>query len=389
MKLVFTLKDLVKYVIFIFIVYTILKMVPSQKLVTADVFLIICIVFGTFVLIDYLYKNTYFLNIINSLEDFKIIRRETKINVPLEKNSNMEIFKTEQKEPSETEQFETEQFETEQFETEQFETEQFETESSETESSETKPPEQDQSEQDQSEQEPFEQEPTKSEPSETELEPHEIDNSGSSEIETKDNSKINKSDFVDPSRPTLTVHTINEVKKQLDDLKDKLNNLQTPVPSSPEAEINSLINELQQTNVLDENEISNIYSKMQTRVLSKDNVLTNLRKLKEATSKRLTGKENPNDFSYYNPNLPPDFYKPLGNKELSLWANNYTILNTDKWKVPMPKPPVCINNTPCKVCPGDDGSTAVDYPATLKDWDVARKVTNVDLNKDWMYQKNR
>jgi hypothetical protein len=55
----------------------------------------------------------------------------------------------------------------------------------------------------------------------------------------------------------------------------------------------------------------------------------------------------------------------------------------------MPKPPVCINNTPCKVCPGDDGSTAVDYPATLKDWDVARKVTNVELNKDWMYQKNR
>jgi len=383
MKLVFTLKDLVKYVIFIFIVYTILKMVPSQKLVTADVFLIICIVIGTFILIDYLYKNKYFLNIINNLENFKIIK-EQKVNLPLEKTSKIEPVNTKQTELFETEQTETEQ--PEQSEPEQSEPEQSETEQSEPEQSEPEQSEPEQSEPEQSETKP---EPTEPEPTETEFEPHEIDNSGLSEIETKDNSKTNKSDFVDPSRTKLDSKTINEVKKQLDDLKDKLNNLQTPVPSSPEAEINSLINELQQTNVLDENEISNIYSKMQTRVLSTDNVLTNLRKLKEATSKRLTGKENPNDFSYYNPNLPPDFYKPLGDKELSLWANNYTILNTDKWKVPMPKPPVCINNTPCKVCPGDDGSTAVDYPATLKDWDVARKVTNVDLNKDWMYQKNR
>jgi len=382
MKLVFTLKDLVKYVIFIFIVYTILKIVPSQKLVTADVFLIICIVFGTFILLDYLYKNNYFLTIVNNLDKSKV-KEETKVNLVVKNSSKNQVqselldqldidldtdLDTDIDTDTDLDSADLESFQTEEINTDK----EFETEPSET--------------------EPFEEEPSEEELSEEELseeEAHEIDNSGLYEIETKDNSKINKSDFVDPSRTKLDSKTIDEVKKQLDDLKDKLNNLQTPIPSSPEAEINSLINELEQTNVLDENEISNIYSKMQTRVLSTDNVLTNLRKLKEATSKRLTGKENPNDFSYYNPKLPSDFYKPLGDKDLSLWANNYTILNTNKWKVPMPKPPVCINNTPCKVCPGDDGSTAVDYPATLKDWDVARKVTNVELNKDWMYQKNR
>jgi hypothetical protein len=79
--------------------------------------------------------------------------------------------------------------------------------------------------------------------------------------------------------------------------------------------------------------------------------------------------------------LPPDFYKPLGGKDLSLWDNQFSILSTDKWQVPMPRPPVCINNTPCKVCPNDEPTSS--YPVLLKDWDSSKKVTNIAINKDW------
>jgi len=76
--------------------------------------------------------------------------------------------------------------------------------------------------------------------------------------------------------------------------------------------------------------------------------------------------------------LPPDFYKPLGSSELSSWDNQYTILNTDKWQVPQPRPPVCVNNSPCTVCPTQDFSTS--YPASLKDWDASRKISNIPLS---------
>ena len=86
MKLFFTLKDLVKYVIFIFIVYTILKLVPSQQIFSKDIFLIICVVFSSFILVDNLYQNKYFLSIVNNInsvsetiENFEIEIKQSKI----------------------------------------------------------------------------------------------------------------------------------------------------------------------------------------------------------------------------------------------------------------------------------------------------------------------
>ena len=79
--------------------------------------------------------------------------------------------------------------------------------------------------------------------------------------------------------------------------------------------------------------------------------------------------------------LPPQMYQPLG-KAVSEWDlnNDYAILSTDKWRVPMPRPPVCINNAPCKVCPTNTSG----YPLSVKQWDDSRRVTSGnDINKTW------
>ena len=59
------------------------------------------------------------------------------------------------------------------------------------------------------------------------------------------------------------------------------------------------------------------------------------------------------------------------------------LLDTTKWSVPMPRPPVCINSSsPCAVCPSDSSSVA-----TLKNWDANRVISNTTLNKKWVNQQ--
>ena len=80
--------------------------------------------------------------------------------------------------------------------------------------------------------------------------------------------------------------------------------------------------------------------------------------------------------------LPSSMYKPLG-ESISNWdlKDDYVILNTDKWRVPMPKPPVCINNKPCKICPS---YTTGLKGLSVKEWDHSRTITSgTNLNKKW------
>ena len=77
--------------------------------------------------------------------------------------------------------------------------------------------------------------------------------------------------------------------------------------------------------------------------------------------------------------LPPNFYTPIGEKIANDWKNDYAILDTDRWTVPIKDPPVCINSSPCKVCESD----ATNYTA-LKNWDNSRYVSNYKINKDWI-----
>jgi hypothetical protein len=103
-----------------------------------------------------------------------------------------------------------------------------------------------------------------------------------------------------------------------------------------------------------------------------------LKRLKEKRDLGSKLKKDDSDMKYNE--LPEDFLRPIG-EGLGKWSDNeYTILNTDKWRVPMPRPPVCISSSkPCEPCPlMTDG-----YPMNLKEWDNSRKVTNIEINKKW------
>jgi hypothetical protein len=122
------------------------------------------------------------------------------------------------------------------------------------------------------------------------------------------------------------------------------------------------------------------WGKIKSNLVTVDETIISLEKLKLSSSskvKKSNSVEKQSEYTYGN--LPPDYYKSLGNTEISKWDDGYTILNTDKWQVPMPRPPVCINNSPCKVCPNNDDS----YPVQLSQWDNSRKVSNIEISKDW------
>jgi len=140
----------------------------------------------------------------------------------------------------------------------------------------------------------------------------------------------------------------------------------------------SLINELNERGVLDVNEIQNIKLKIDSKLLSIDEVIASLEKLK-ATSKAKPSKTDTKSDHKYD-ELPSEFYSPMGGNIANNWDNNYTLLDTNRWQVPMPRPPVCINTAPCKVCPTESGYFPV---VTTKEWDQSRKVTDTKINKDW------
>jgi hypothetical protein len=142
----------------------------------------------------------------------------------------------------------------------------------------------------------------------------------------------------------------------------------------------ALLVELNDNGILDANEIENIKIKTQSKLLSMDEVIASLENLKKhGKSKNRTVDGKSTNDNVYN-ELPSDFYRPIGDKIANEWGNEYSILNTDKWQVPMPRPPVCISTTaPCPVCPSESSSSSIN----LKEWDNARYVSQTTVNKKW------
>ena len=179
---------------------------------------------------------------------------------------------------------------------------------------------------------------------------------------------------------------VGKVKKELENEINKLKvQLNTRVSTTgPDGKIASkyfeaLLTDLNEKGLLDARDIENIQIKMRSKLLTIDEVINSLEMLKKEGKSRVRNVEGKvKDDRVYN-ELPSDFYSPLGDKIANEWDNEYTILNTNKWQVPMPRPPVCINTTPCKVCPSD----ASNYPVNLKQWDDSRYVTQSKINKKW------
>lgn len=125
--------------------------------------------------------------------------------------------------------------------------------------------------------------------------------------------------------------------------------------------LRQLMNELHRKNIIDKTDISNIDAKLKTNLVSQREMVKILENLKNSGKERKLSttdrinlpSSDPNDIhndSKYS-NLPDYDYNPLGDKIANDWDNQYTVLNTDRWQVPQTRPPVCISNEPCKVCP--------------------------------------
>jgi len=154
---------------------------------------------------------------------------------------------------------------------------------------------------------------------------------------------------------------INKLKFQLD-LQKNISNDSKKIHSLKYYEY--LMKELIKKGILNNIDVENIQAKLKSKILSIDEIIISLEKL------NTEGKINtPKNYNINN-NLPNDFYSPIGDKIANDWDKSYTILDTSKWMVPMPRPPVCINTSPCKVCPSDSSN----YPVNLLEWNDSRHV---------------
>jgi hypothetical protein len=179
---------------------------------------------------------------------------------------------------------------------------------------------------------------------------------------------------------------VEKIKRQMQDemaeLKEQLK-ARTSIPPASAKIANryfeSLMNDLADKGILDSNEIDNIQSKLRSKLLSMDEVIASLETLKKEGKSKVRVQEGKVKHDRDYSELPSDFYTPLGQQVPNDWSSEYTILNTNKWQVPMPRPPVCINTQPCKVCPTDSSN----YPVNLKQWDDSRYVSGGRINKKW------
>jgi len=79
--------------------------------------------------------------------------------------------------------------------------------------------------------------------------------------------------------------------------------------------------------------------------------------------------------------------QPLGSNDMTMnnsWENDYVLLNTDKWKVPISSPYKCKQEKECPICP----SLSSGYPVNLKDFNSSRKIMPPDnINIDYIKDK--
>jgi hypothetical protein len=285
MKTVFTLKDLVKYIIFIGVVYTLIRIIPSREISIRDIVLIIAIISVGFISIDCLNSNSeYFAN--------------------AEKNTNTPLLNV---------------------------------------------------------------------PENTIKNTVQSSNLTLNVVKNKDSNNDNNCGVEMEKLKQSVAININKLQLKIKELESK------PQSEQSLKYMNFLIADLIDYQVLDNNDVGNIAAKIKSKISTVDEIIVSLEKLKlSSKSKKLKNKiEDQSEYSYGN--LPPDFYNPLGNAEISKWDSGYTILNTDKWQVPMPRPPICINNSPCKVCPNNDET----YPINLSEWNNSKKISNIEISKDW------
>ena len=171
------------------------------------------------------------------------------------------------------------------------------------------------------------------------------------------------------------------LEETISKLRDELKSKTTASSKSKHGKkyLNILIADLLDKKIIDKNDVENTNAKLISGASTLDEVIQSYEKLRSigVPKKVSEPKDRTNDMKYSD--LPSKSYKPIGKGIANQWTNEYTILNTDKWQVSQPRPPVCVSSGPCKVCP----SSTEGYPTSLKEWDNSRVITNNKINKKW------
>ena len=172
-----------------------------------------------------------------------------------------------------------------------------------------------------------------------------------------------------------------EMEERINKLKEELNSKTNTSNNSKFGKryLNVLIADLLEKKILEKSDVENLNAKLISGASTLEEVLQSLERLRSigVPKKSADARNNANDMKYSD--LPAESYKSLGGDISNQWQNEYTILNTEKWQVTQPRPPVCISNTPCKVCP----TNTEGYPASLKEWDNSRVITTQKISKKW------
>lgn len=193
----------------------------------------------------------------------------------------------------------------------------------------------------------------------------------------------------DTNKPLPEVSCSAEIIKVQRQMEQQMAQLKHELASRPIAQddtsmtkryYDSLLSQLKELNIINSDDVNNMNNKIATGVTTVAEAISSLEKLKNFNTSRIVK----SDYKYNE--LPEEFFKPLGEglDKLNPWDNQYSVLNTNKWRVPMPRPPICINTQPCKVCPDDTGLGSVDNSLKVDDWDSAKAISETKINKQWV-----
>lgn len=180
-----------------------------------------------------------------------------------------------------------------------------------------------------------------------------------SDNSSKDNNK-SKSNDKDKSfkrikvKKNFTVNSNNMTKKN-NKKERKANNIKY---------MDMLFSKLKKEGLLTDDDIEKMRRKLNAGVDDVGSIIMKLEKLNN-NSMKFSVKDD-------------EYYKSLGSGISKKWSDKYSILDTKNWAVPAYKPPVCVTNMRCKVCPDTTG-----YPVNLMEWDESTKVSNTSINKKW------
>jgi hypothetical protein len=144
--------------------------------------------------------------------------------------------------------------------------------------------------------------------------------------------------------------------------------------------LNLYLNLLLTSGVLSENEIYQIKNKIDSGIFTPKETIKKLEDLMSRSKQSSTSSGYNDWFTEMQKSQLSDIQtNPVGNSDTTLsnkFDHGFSYLDTDRWRLPMPRPPVCVTDNKCEVCP----TPTTGYHTDLKEWDSSRYITKSNVH---------